>query len=200
MIRLHDFARSGHCHRVRLMLSLLGLPVELLPVDMAARAHKQPAYLALNPFGQVPVLEDGEVVVPDSTAALVWLALRYDPARRWLPADPVGAARVQRWLAVASNELVRGPVVARWVAQFGGRADVDDARRRAEHLFALLEQHLADRDWLAADHPTIADVALISYLEVADEGGLDLGPYAAIGAWMKRVAALPGYLPMTRRA
>jgi len=97
-------------HRVELLLSLLGRPVELVDVDLRARARaKTPAFLAKNPFGQVPVIEDGDVTLADSTAILVYLALRYDPSGRWLPREPIAAATVQRWLSVASGELAAGP-------------------------------------------------------------------------------------------
>src|SRR5262245_23259369 len=96
--RLYAHPLSGHSHRVTLFLSLLNLPFEGINLDLAARAQKAPAFLAKNPFGQVPVLEDGEVTLFDSNAILVYLASRYDNSNRWLPRDPLGAARVQQWL------------------------------------------------------------------------------------------------------
>ena len=198
MLRLHDFARSGHAHRVRLMLSLLDLPYERLPVDMASGAHKAPDYLGRNPNGTVPTLEDGDLVIPDSTAAIVYLARRYDPENRWLPVEAAPLAEVQRWLSVANNDLVRGPMVARWIRVYRGKADPEEAAARAYRLFAMLEGHLTGREWLALDHPTLADVAMYSYLRVADEGGLDLTPYPAISAWLARVEGLPGFVEMPR--
>ena len=103
-IKLYNFPRSGHAHRVELMLSLLKLPTDLIFVDLAKGEHKQPAFLALNAFGQVPVIDDQGVVLADSNAILVYLAQKYGNGR-WLPADPVGAAKVQRWLSVAAGEL-----------------------------------------------------------------------------------------------
>jgi glutathione S-transferase len=107
-IRLHRMALSGHCHRVELFLSLLRLPHELIDVDLAAGEHKSPAFLARNPFGQVPVLEDGDVTLADSNAILVYLEGRYAPGA-WLPKEPLAAARVQRWLSVAAGPLAFGP-------------------------------------------------------------------------------------------
>src|SRR5262245_47792256 len=103
VIRFHGFPLSGHSHRVELMLSLLGVRFERIDVDLFGGAHKQPAFLAKNPFGQIPVLEDGEVTLADSNAILVYLASRYDRERRWLPQDPIAAAQVQRWLSVAAG-------------------------------------------------------------------------------------------------
>lgn len=195
-IRLHDFLLSGHAHRVRLMLSLLGLPHEIIPVDLAAGEHKGPAFLARNPFGQVPVIEDGDVTLADSNAILVYLAGRYGP--RWLPGEPLAAAQVQRWLSVAAGQLAFGPARARVIQLFGIPEDLTVAQKLAGWLFGQMETHLARRNWLAAEHPTIADVALYSYTAHAPEGGVPLDGYPAIRAWLGRVEALPGFVAMPR--
>ena len=111
-IRLYRHALSGHAHRVELLLSLLGLPHELIDVDLLAGAQKSPEFLAKNPFGQVPVIEDGPLTLADSNAILVYLASRYDEPRRWLPTDPVAAAQVQRWLSVAAGPQAPPPAPA----------------------------------------------------------------------------------------
>lgn len=112
-IRLHRHALSGHAHRVQLMLSLLGLPCEMVDVDLAAGVHKTPDFLARNAFGQVPMIEDGELTLADSNAILVYLALTHDAARRWLPADARTQAEVQRWLSADAGPLAAGPAAAR---------------------------------------------------------------------------------------
>lgn len=196
-IRLYDFRISGHAHRVRLFLSMLGLEYEKVPVDLPGGGNRTPEYLALNPLGQVPTFVDDEVVITDSTAALVYLALKYGD-EHWLPRDPVGAAAVQRWLSTASGELYRGPVMARIAGRFGRRVDIDSANMWSERLFKWMERHLEDRTWLATDRPTIADVAMYSYVRVADEGGLDLLPYTGIRRWLGAVEALDGFEPMPR--
>lgn len=155
-IRLHGHPLSGHSHRVELFLSLLGLPFEKVTVDLARAEHKGPAFLALNPFGQLPVIEHGDLVLADSNAILVYLALTFDPGAQWLPRDPVGAARVQGWLSVAAGQLAGGPATARVAVVFS--RPVDQAPRDvAARLFALMEQHLAAQAFPAAAHPTIAD-------------------------------------------
>jgi glutathione S-transferase len=196
-LTLHDFPWSGHSHRVRLFLSLLGLPYEKIPVDMLRNEHKDPEYLKLSPLGQVPTLVDGDTVITDSTAALVYLALEHGD-ERWLPRDPAAAARVQRWLSTASGELYRGPVQARSAKKWRRDVDYPRAVQWAERLFHWMESELAGRSWLAADHPTIADVAMYSYIRVADEGELDITPYASILRWLAEVEALPGFEPMPR--
>ncbi|MDA0994151.1 MAG: glutathione S-transferase family protein [Proteobacteria bacterium] len=196
-IKLYDNPVSGHAHRVRLFLSLLGIEFESENVNMREGEHKTRDYLKLSPLGQVPTLVDGDVVITDSCAALVYLAKRYGD-ERWLPEDPEGAAKVQRWLSSASGELYRGPVIARAIELFGRDHDYDAAVQWSDRLFPWMQQELADRTWLAADHATIADVAMYSYMRVADEGGLDISDYPAILRWLSDVESLDGFISMTR--
>ncbi|MGF1529564.1 MAG: glutathione S-transferase family protein [Candidatus Competibacterales bacterium] len=192
---LHRHALSGHSHRVELFLALLGLPCELVDVDLKAGAHKRPEFLRLNPFGQVPVLQDGPVTLSDSNAILVYLARRYG-GERWLPQDPVAAAEVQRWLSVAAGPLHKGPASARLVTVFGAKLDHDQAKTVAEGLFQVLDAHLATGAFVAGSEPTIADIALYSYTAHAPEGGVSLEPFGAIRRWLQSIEALPGFVPM----
>jgi glutathione S-transferase len=196
-MKLYHYAYSGHSHRVRLMFSLMGVQYEAITVDLRRGENKTAAYLALNPLGEVPTLVDGDQVVTDSTAALVYLAKKFQ-ATQWLPDDPMGAARVQRWLSVASGELYRGPFTARAIKIFNRAADYEAACQTSEDLFKWMQRELATRSWLAADHATIADIAIYSYVRVADEGGLDLSSYSAITRWLERVEQLEGFVPMPR--
>lgn len=197
-IRLHRFALSGHAHRAELFLSLLGLPFEAIDVDLRAGAQKQPDFLRLNAFGQVPVIEDGNVVVADSNAILVYLASKYDKTGRWLPRDPVLAAEVQRWLSVAAGPLAMGPALARIILLFKAPLDHERAKTAATALFGVMDAHLAGRDFFVGDGPTIADIALYSYTAHAPEGGVALESYAHIRAWLQRIEALPGFVPMIK--
>ena len=196
-IRLYTFALSGHAHRAELFLSLLGLPFEKIEIDLARGEQKTPEFMALNPFCQVPVIDDGGVVVPDSNAILVYLAQRYDATGRWLPRDPVGAARVQRWLSVAAGALAIGPAKARADAVFGRAAD-PRCPSIATTLFQRMEQQLAAQLFIAGDTPTIADVALYTYTAHAPEGGIPLAAYPQVLAWIGRIEALPGFVGMKR--
>ncbi|WP_110968177.1 glutathione S-transferase [Pseudomonas huaxiensis] len=196
-MKIHHHPLSGHAHRAVLFASLLGVPHELALVDLAAAAHKAPAFLALNPFGQIPVLEDGDIVIADSNAILVYLAKKAGRSD-WLPEDALGAAQVQRWLSVAAGELAYGPAAARLITVFNASFNADEVIARAHVLLGRLEQHLANRDWLAADHPTIADVAIYSYIASAPEGNVDLSAYTAVNAFLARVEALPGFVPFAK--
>ena len=196
-IRLHRFALSGHAHRAQLMLSLLGVPHELVDVDLARGAQRTPEFLALNPLGQVPVIQDGDITVCDSNAILVYLALTRDPGRKWLPESALTQAEVQRWLTAASSLLAFGPAATRVAHLFKQPLD-PRAIGFAQQLLGRIERHLDGRDWLAAPHATIADVAMYSYTAHAPEGGIDLAPWPRTRAWLERVEALPGFVGMVR--
>jgi len=198
-IKLHRFRLSGHSHRVELFLSLLGLPFERVEVELGKGEHKTQAFLALNTFGQVPVIEDHGLVLADSNAILVYLSSTYDTERRWYPPDPAGMAAVQRWLSAAAGPLLSGPAFARLVGIFNAKHDLERAHATARSLFAVMEKQL-DRQggYLVADHPTIADIALYTYTAHADEGHFDLASYPAIRLWLAAIEALPGFVPMAR--
>ncbi|WP_425332554.1 glutathione S-transferase family protein [Candidatus Rhodoblastus alkanivorans] len=193
---LHGFDKSGHSHRAELMLRLLDLPFDFHQVDLAGGEQRSEAFLTLNPFATVPVIEDDGFVLADSCAILVYLATKYDPDGSWLPRDAEGAARVQRWLSVAQGPVFNGPCRARLVTVFGADFDHALARATAEKLFATLDSVLADKTFLVNERPTIADVALYSYIAHAPEGGVALDPHRHIVAWLKRIEGLPGFKPM----
>lgn len=195
-LRLHRMAVSGHCHRVELMLSLLGLPYEIVEVDLLQGAQHRAEFLALNPLGQVPVLEDGALALPDSNAILVYLAQRYAPGSAWLPEGPEAAARLQRWFSLAAGPLDFGAAKARFAAIIG-RPVTPESQALGHRLFTLMDAQLARRDWLLdGPAPSLADVAMYSYSSQAHLGGIVLDGYAHLRAWLARVEALPGFLAL----
>ncbi len=196
-VKLYGWNLSGHSHRVALFLSLLGLPFEVVETDLRAKAHKTPEFLRRNTFGQVPVIEDGEVTLADSNAILVYLNARYapDPAR-WLPTDPVGAALVQRWLSVAAGLLAYGPARARVIVLFGLPVDAAEVLAQSHRLLAVMEAELGTRPYLAGAQPTLADIANYGYVARAPEGNVSLADYPNVRAWLARLEALPGFVPM----
>ncbi|MCX7208600.1 MAG: glutathione S-transferase family protein [Proteobacteria bacterium] len=198
MIKLYEFAASGNCHKVRLLLSLLDIPYESIMVNGATREHKSADYLAMNPLGQVPVLVDGDVVLRDSQAILAYLARQYgeEQADFWLPNEPAALAQVVVWLATAANEVTRGPNALRLHHKWGRAINLVEAETITEQLLTVLNQHLAASTWLAAAHITIADIALYPYIALASEGKVDLHRFPAIVAWMKQIQSLHGYVSM----
>ncbi len=192
-MKLYYTAASGHAHRALLMLSLLGLDHELIVVNLKEGEQKTAEFLKLNAFGQVPVLIDGDVTIADSTAILVYLAKRYGN-KRWLPEEAAEAAYVQRWLSVASGEIAFGPAAARMITLFGDTRNPKEVAARAHRVLGLMNAQLEGRGWLVGDHPSIADVAIYSYVARAPEGDVDLSGYPNVMSWLNRVEGLPGFV------
>lgn len=197
-LTLYSFPLSGHAHRIQLALSLMGLPYEDHVVDLPRGEHKRSAYLALNPEGKVPTLKDGDTVVTESTAILTYLAAKYDGANRFIPADPEGAASVQRYFAQASGPLATGPARARLISVFGAAFDAEKTIADAHDYLSRLDDELAGRTFLVGDGVTFADVALYSYVAHAPEGHVPLEGYANIRRWLAAVEALDGFRPMPK--
>lgn len=194
-LTLYDLEVSGNCYKVRLLSSLLGIPLELKPVDFMAGAHKQSPLIELNPFGEVPILVDGDVVLRDSQAILIYIARKWG-GEAWLPTDAASMARVAQWLFVAGNEIARGPNDARLHDKFGYKLDAMLARQKAARILTLMNTHLTSHTWLALERPTIADIACMPYIGIGHEGGVPLDAYPAVSAWIARIKALPGFISM----
>jgi glutathione S-transferase len=197
-MKLYHHPLSGHAHRAALFLSLAGVEHELIAVDLAAGAHKQPEFLKLNGFGEIPVLDDDGTIIADSLAILVYVARKVGPSH-WLPTDPVAEAEVQRWLSVAAGKVAYGVCAARLITVFDAPFDADEVIGRAHATLAVIEQTLAEHCWIAATNAgSIADVALYSYVERAPEGNVDLSRYPHILGWLRRIEQLPGFVPFAR--
>ena len=194
-MKLYDAAASGNCHKVRMLLSILGIAHEVIPINLLGMEQKTSAHMARNPLGTVPVLEDGDVTICDSQAILVYLASKHG-GEAWLPRDPVGQAKVQQWLSFAVNELWNGPALARANLLFGRDIDLARAQAAANISLAVMDQHLEANDWLALGRPTIADIACYPYSALAEEGEISLVPFAALAAWFERIKALEEYVSM----
>jgi glutathione S-transferase len=191
---VHGTKTSGHTHKVVSFLHLLKLPFRFVEVPAAKRGT--PEFVALNPFAQVPVLQDGALTIADSNAILVYLARRYAPDSAWLPQEPTAAAEVQRWFSISAGEIASGPGLARLGTLWPRDVDLPRARAVAERLLRFMHHHLETRDWLAASTPTLADIACYPYVARAPEGGIDLTPYSSVEKWIVRVEALEGFVAM----
>src|SRR3990167_6404019 len=181
-IKLFRHPLSGHAHRVELFLSLLNLPTELVFVDLAKGAHKSAEFLGMNPFGQVPVIDDNGVVLSDSNAILVYVAKKYDTSGQWLPKEPLAGAQVQRWLSVAAGQIASGPATARLITVFGAPYDAESTIARSHALLKVIEQELSKRPFLAGNQVSLADVAGYTYIAHAPEGNVSLADYPQLRA------------------
>lgn len=197
-MKLYYHPLSGHAHRAHLFLSLAGFPHELKLVDLAAGEQKTPEFLKLNAFGEIPVLDDDGIIIPDSNAILVYAARKAGPSH-WLPQDPATEAEVQRWLSVAAGKIAYGCCAARLVTVFGVRFNAAEVIQRAYDTLKVIEQTLKDRTWIAGTRePTIADVALYSYIARTPEGNVNLSEYKAIAGWLERMESLKGFVPFQK--
>lgn len=197
-IQFYDVPKSGHCHRVRLAASLMGLKTDLVAVMDMEGQRQGAAYLAINPLGQVPAMVDGDITVRDSIAIIQYLERVYAADQGWMPTDPAERAQVDEWFAIAAGVMFRGPNMARLIKLFKIPGDHDAAKAVSEKLFDLMEKHLQTRTWLVGDRATLADVACYSYVAVANEGELDLAPYPNINIWLASVQGLDGFVDIPR--
>jgi glutathione S-transferase len=196
-MKLYHFPLSGHAHRARLFLSLLNVKAEIIDVDLANGEHRSPEFLKRNPFGQVPVLEDGDVIVNDSNAILVYVATKLG-RKDWLPDDLASIAKIQKWLSVAAGEIAYGPCAARLITVFGADFRAEEVIARAQRVLALINAELENHSFIIGNAPTIADVALYSYIAGAPEGNVDLAPHPHVRNWLSRIEALPGFVGLPK--
>lgn len=196
-MKLYMTEMSGNSFKIRVLCAMLGVDYENIRIDWENREHKSPAFLKLNPRGQVPVMEIEGKVFWDSTAHLVYIARKFG-GEIWLPSDPLEMAEVMQWMAFAQDEVQFGLQWARGVAVYNRRPE-----SRAGYLqdgktaLDLLEWHLAKTSgWLALGRVTVADIACYPYVKRAPEGGLSLDPYPEVRAWLARCEALPGWISM----
>jgi glutathione S-transferase len=198
-IRLYKMPHSGHCHRVELFMSLLGLSYESIIILPGSGVVRQPWFLELNPFGEVPLIVDGDVTVFDSNSILIYLAKRYG-ASGWLPDDPRQLAQTQQWLSLAAGPIAFGPCAARRSALFGvDLVPASVSQRISIKLFHQLDREFGKRRFATGDAPTVADVAAYTYIAHAPEGGISLEPYQNLRDWIDRFERLPGFIPMPRK-
>ena len=195
-IKLYRNPKSGHCHRVELMMSLLDIPYETVDLDMANGAHKAADYLAISPLGQVPAIDDNGVTLSDSNAILIYLVETYAKDDSWTGRTPEEKAQVQRWLSVAAGEIAYGPCAARLVTVFGAPLDHAGAVAKAHKLFQVMDAALDGKTFLVNDRITVADLAGYSYIAHAPEGGVSLEAYPSIRAWLARIEAQPKFVAM----
>ena len=186
---------SGNSYKLRILLSLLKAPHEVVIIDMKNKQHKGAGFLKINPRGEVPALEDGGKVIWDSAACLVYVARKFG-GEQWLPADPAAMAEVMQWVALAATEIQcglqyarRGVTQGRWTL-----GTLEEGQHFGRIALDICEQRLGSHDWLALERPTIAEPACFPYIETAPEAKVALEPYPAIIKWMERCRKLPGWV------
>lgn len=200
MVTLYNSSISGNAYKARLILSQIGIPFERIEVDLLKGEARGPEFRKINPNGQVPavVLDDGRVL--GQSGAILWYFADGTPL---LPSDPFARARVLEWMFFEQNSHEPAVAVARFWVRFLGKAEdwrdrLAERRKAGYRAFDVMEEALRSQPFLAGAGYSIADIALYAYTHNADEGGFDLAQYPEIRAWLARVEAQPGFVPMAR--
>jgi glutathione S-transferase len=198
---LHEYAPSGNCYKIRLTAALVGATIERRHYDILKGETRTPAFLAeVNANGRIPVLQVGETFLPESNAACWWLA----SGTALIPGERLAQADMLRWMFWEQYNHEPNVATVRFWRAFVGEDRLSDLQRAqlpgkvaaGEAALALMDQHLAGRAFFAGDELTLADIALYAYTHVAEEGGFALARYPNLTAWIGRVAAIPGYVPL----
>ena len=201
MLTIHGMRASGNCYKLQLLLEQLGQAYDWVEVDSTSGQTRTPEFLALNPNGKVPllILDDGRRL-PESNAILCFLA----HGSRFLPDDNWLRAQALQWLFFEQYSHEPYVAVARYIARWlppdhPRQADLPKLRERGHQALAVMEQHLATRDFFVDSGYGVADIALYAYTHEADVGGIALDGYPAIRAWIGRIESQPGFVPQTYR-
>jgi len=198
---LHEYAPSGNCYKIRLTAALLGVPLERRGYDILKGETRTPDFLAqVNANGRIPVLQIGARQLPESNAACVWLA----HGSGLIPVDRFDHADMLRWMFFEQYNHEPNVATLRFWLAFIGEENLTDAQRAqiparragGEAALALMDEHLTGRGYFVGDALTLADIALFAYTHVAGEGDFDLAAYPAVVAWLARVSAAPGFVPL----
>jgi glutathione S-transferase len=201
---LHEYADSGNCYKIRLTAALLGIALERREYDLIKGETRTSSFLAtVNANGRIPVLQIGERFLPESNAACCWLA----DGSALIPADRFDHADMLRWMFWEQYNHEPNIAMLRFWRGILGEGRLTDAQCEqipakevgGAAALALMDRHLEGREWFVGDGASLADVCLFAYTHVAGDGGFDLAAYPAVGAWLDRVAALPGYVAMGAR-
>ncbi len=195
---LYDSPVSGNCYKVRLLLAHLGLPYERESLDVVDRSNRPEVLGGLNPSLRVPtlVLDDGRSL--GESGAILWY---FGEGTAFVPDDRYERAQVLQWMFFEQYDHEPAIAVVRFWVAFSGRpeafADRLEERRAAGHrALDAMERHIEGRRFFVGEGPTLADIVLFAYTHVAPEGGFDLAAYPAVRAWLERVAAMPGHVPI----
>jgi glutathione S-transferase len=198
---LHDFLDSGNGYKIRLLLAQLGLPFRYHEIDIMKGESRTPEFLAKNPNGRIPLLElpDGQFLAESD--AILWYLAEGSP---FIPDSRLARAQVLQWMFFEQYSHEPYVATARFImrhfpADSPRRSELPQRLARGREALAIMDAHLSRHAFFAAERYSIADIALYAYTHVAGDGGLDLAPYAAVRAWLARVAQQPRHVRLLDR-
>ena len=198
MLTLYDFLESGNGYKVRLLLTQLGRPFQLVKLDIYAGATRTPQFLKKNPNGRIPTLELEDGTFLFESGAIAWYLAEGTP---FAPADRLARAQTLQWMFFEQYSHEPYIAVARSILRYlppdsPRRAELPGLQERGNQALAVMEQHLQREPFFAAGRCTIADIALYAYTHCAADGGFDMARYGAVRAWLERVEAEPRFVPL----
>jgi glutathione S-transferase len=197
-VLLYNSPVSGNCYKVRLLLAHLGIPYDLRTVDVVDRSNRPELLGGLNPALRVPtlVLDDGRPLA--ESGAILWY---FGEGTQFVPDARYARAQVLQWMFFEQYDHEPALAVVRFWLAYSGRPEafadrIEERRAAGYRALDAMESHLDGRELLVGESLTIADIALYAYTHVAHEGGFELDGYPAVRAWLARVAAEPGHVPI----
>lgn len=200
---LHQMHMSGNCYKVRLVARQLGLPLTLRDYGLHDGTTRLPEFLAKNPNGRVPLLEldDGRYLA--ESGAIVWYLAE---GSKLLPDDAWGRAEAHQWMFFEQYSHEPYIAVMRFLKSYATPEQQEKRKgeyplliERGHAALGVMETHLQKNDWFAGGRYSVADIALYGYTHSAEEGGFELARYPAVSSWLARVAAQPGYVPLSEK-
>ena len=197
-LALYVHPGSTNSYKCTLLLSLLDVPYECVMLPFGNARERPQWFLEMNPRGLVPFLKVRDKCYWDSTAILAFIGRRFGSGS-WLPVDAPALARVMQWLALAQSEILHGLVRVRHIQRGSRKGDIAEAKALGESALAMIERELASSEWLAGPLPTIADIACYPHVSRAAESEYKIETYPAVREWLRRIEALPRWVPRLHR-
>ena len=198
-MKLYDFELSGSGYKIRTLMNILRVEYESIAVDFINKEHKNEKYTALNPFGELPILDADGLILRDVQAIMVYLAKKYDKSGQWYPDNAEAMDCIGQWLSIGGGKVMNS-AGARLVKILNYEMDLVKLQSGAHRVFKIMDAHLATREWLELGHPTIGDLACFPYTAMAGEGGIDLNVYPNILKWIERMKRIPGFIAMPKHS
>lgn len=196
MIKLYDHKLSGNAYKPRLLMHQLGVEFERVIVELFEGEHKNEEFTKINPNQKIPVIKDGDFVMWESNAILLYIAKKFSP-NPYISDDPEVYGHIAQWVFFGKTSIDPNLAMARYLARFVPDHDPKDMEKlhlQGNAVLKTLDDHLAGRDFIV-DNYSIADIACYPYVMLSPEGNFDLTYYLNIQKWISNVESTDKFLP-----